>query len=261
MIAKSARTTRPTVDRGDTMLIWGINPVNEFLTHEPAACVELYVIPSFGRKKRQRLIFAAAERGRVPVRQAENLNMPGIPDGAVHQGVVARVRPIWEIDIEKLPMLWTGDIPLVIICDEIKDPGNLGAIIRSAAAFGVHAVILSRRNSAEVNGTVVKASAGAVIHTRLCRIGNTVRAMEIIKKMGLWVAALAADGNRYLWEQDMKLPLALVLGAEGTGIRPLVMKHCDLSVSIPQATGIESLNVASACTAALYEAVRQRLRA
>lgn len=261
MIAKQSRTARPAPGSTDTMLIWGINPVNEFLSHVPGACVNLYVTPSFGRKKRQRTLLSAAERCGVTVIPAENMNMQGIPQGAVHQGVAARIKPIWEVDIEDLPVLWANNIPLVIVCDQVKDPGNLGAIIRSAAAFGAHAVILSRRNSADINGTVIKASAGTVVHTRLCHVGNIVRAIDTLKKMGLWVTALAPDSRSYLWEQDMNMPLALVLGAEGAGIRPLVMKHCDLAARIPQAPDIESLNVASACTAALYETVRQRVSA
>ena len=147
----------------------------------------------------------------------------------------------------------------MVLCDEITDPGNLGGIIRASAAFGAHAIIISRRNCAEINGTVVKASAGTIAHIRICTVSNLVNAMEALKKMNLWLAGLAAQGAREIWNSDLTVPLGMVLGAEGRGIRPLVLKHCDFSIRIPQQYGVESLNVVSACSVALYESMRQRM--
>ncbi len=258
MSRKRGRSRGPCAKHSACTLIWGVNPVDEFLAHAAESFLEILVLPSFGRKKRQRSLLARAERCAVPVRSTADFNRLKLADRAVHQGIAARVRPIWNISLNDLPEAWGTECPLIVVCDEISDPGNLGAIIRSSAAFGVHVVMISERNSADINGTVIKASAGTLIHIRVCRIRNTVNAIDALKASGIWTACLAVRESRPVWDEDLKVPLALVLGAEGRGLRPLVMKHCDMSLHIPQAPGVESMNVAAACTAALYETARQR---
>jgi len=232
--------------------------VTEFLTHAPHSLEHILVLPSFGRKKRQKALIDLACNRQVRVETAHDFKRLDMAQGALHQGVVALAEPVWETAMESLPSVWGSDVPLLVVCDEISDPGNLGAIIRSSAAFGAHAVIISQRNSADINGTVIKASAGAIVHLHTCMVDNMAKAIETLKEMGIWTAALVPVDSMPVWDADMRTPLALVLGAEGKGLRPLVMRRCDIRLHIPQSIRVESLNVAAACTAALYETWRQR---
>ncbi len=258
MTRKRGRGRRSEAGTGGNTLIWGMNPVMEFLAHAADSFADISVLPSFGRKKRQKALLALAERKGVRVNVTADFNRLELPDGAVTQGVCALVTPVWEVSVDELTEVWKSEVPLVVVCDEISDPGNLGAIIRSAAAFGTHVVMISERNSAAINGTVIKASAGTIVHLRVCRVRNTARALSGLQETGIWTAALAARESRPVWDADLRVPLALVLGAEGKGLRHIVMKQCDTRLHIPQVPGVESLNVAAACTAALYETARQR---
>ena len=230
----------------------------EFLDSAPGTIMDISVLPSFGRKKRQKALLVSAEKRGVHVRVIADFNRMGLPDGAVPQGVCALVTPSWEVSIDEIHTAWGSEVPLVVLCDEISDPGNLGAIIRSSAAFGVHVVMVSERNSARINGTVIKASAGTIVHLKVCSVKNTSRAIAALQERGIWAAALSASMSTRIWDADLKTPLALVLGAEGKGLRQMVVKQCDTRLHIPQSTGVESLNVSAACTAALYETARQR---
>ncbi len=238
--------------------IWGINPVIEFLKNHPEAIHELLILPSFGKKKRQKTVLSYASSRKIKTRTVSDFNKMDMPQGAVHQGVVAIVQPVWSVELQDIESAWQDATPLVVVCDEVTDPGNLGAIIRAAAAFGAHAVILSHRNSAEVNGTVVKASAGAVLHTKICTAGNTVKSIKALQELGILAAALTVQESRPVWDADLTIPTAIVLGAEGRGLRHIVVQNCDTRLHIPQSPDVESLNVASACTAVLYETARQR---
>ena len=240
------------------VLIWGINPVLEFLENSPDAIEDIYTLPSFGKKKRQKTLLHQAAGRNARCRTVMDFSRMEMPESAVHQGVAAKVRPVWLVELDQLHTLWKEDTPLVVVCDQITDPGNMGAIIRSSAAFGAHAVILSRRNSAEINGTVIKASAGAILHTRVCVAGNTIKTLQRLQKEGLITVALTADRSQTLWSHDLSVPIALVLGAEGRGLRQMVVQKCDTRLHIPQSSSVESLNVASACAVALYETRRQR---
>ncbi len=232
--------------------------MTEFLTYAPQSIEHILVLPSFGRKKRQKALINLACSRQVRVETTHDFNRLDMAQGALHQGVVALAEPVWETAIDSLPSVWGSDVPLLVVCDEISDPSNLGAIIRSSAAFGAHAVIISQRNSADINGTVIKASAGTIVHLHTCMVDNMAKAIETLKEMGIWTAALVPVNSVPVWDADMRTPLALVVGAEGKGLRPLVMRQCDMRLHIPQSIVVESLNVAAACTAALYEASRQR---
>jgi len=177
-----------------------------------------------------------------------------------HQGVIATapctqyvaVQDILEIARQK------GEPPLIIICDEISDPHNLGAIIRSCEAAGAHGVIIPKRRNAGLSATVAKASSGAVYHTAIARVTNVTSALAELKKAGVWVFGASADGSAQLWQTDLKGPAALVIGSEGTGISRLVSENCDFSVSIPMLGKIKSLNASVSAAILLYEAARQR---
>jgi 23S rRNA (guanosine2251-2'-O)-methyltransferase len=176
----------------------------------------------------------------------------GSPD---HQGVVAWVEPYRYADAFQLA---AAARPLVVCLDQVTDPRNLGAVVRSAAGAGATGVVLPAHGAARVTAAVCRASAGAVEHLPLAVVPNLARWLREVKSGKLWVFAAVADGGRPMWETDLGGGVVLVLGAEGRGVRPLVRKTCDALVSIPLAGGVESLNVSVAAAVLLYEARRQR---
>lgn len=177
-----------------------------------------------------------------------------------HQGVVAvcavkeycTVQDILAAAEEK------GEDPFVIVCDEISDPHNLGAIIRSAECVGAHGVVIPKRRSAGLTAVVGKAAAGAAEHMAIARVSNISAALEELKKAGLWVYGAAAEGTNPLWKTDLKGPIALVIGSEGDGMSRLVREHCDFILSIPLRGQISSLNASAAAAVLMYEVLRQR---
>ncbi len=177
-----------------------------------------------------------------------------------HQGVVAvcavkeycTVQDILSAAEEK------GEAPFVIVCDEISDPHNLGAIIRSAECVGAHGVVIPKRRSAGLTAVVGKAAAGAAEHMAIARVSNISAALEELKKAGLWVYGAAAEGTNPLWKTDLKGPIALVIGSEGDGMSRLVREHCDFMLSIPLRGQISSLNASAAAAVLMYEVLRQR---
>jgi 23S rRNA (guanosine2251-2'-O)-methyltransferase len=244
--------------RSKPIIIWGIHPVKEFLEICPDDCHGLFVLPSFGKKKAQAGLLRLAEQHAVFVERTEDLKSTGVPAGTVHQGVAALVKPVWSIDFSSLPLYWRDKSPLVVVCDQVTDTQNVGAIVRSSVALGAQAVLLPSRRTGQVTGAVAKASSGALFHIKICQVGNLVKALRQLKEMGLWIAGLSPDGEHPLWELDLNRPLALVVGAEGTGMRRLVKETCDFLARIPHLGPVASMNVASAASIALYEVERQR---
>ena len=188
-------------------------------------------------------------------RKLDEMSMTG-----VHQGVVAVVAEHEYSTIEAIldKARQAGEPPLIIICDELSDPHNLGAIIRTADAAGAHGVIVPKRRSAGLTAVVAKASAGALEYVPVERVANITAAIKELKKAGVWVFGTAADGDRMLYDADLKGPAAIVIGNEGQGISRLVAENCDFMVSIPMKGEISSLNASAAAAVLMYEAVRQR---
>jgi 23S rRNA (guanosine2251-2'-O)-methyltransferase len=181
--------------------------------------------------------------------------------GGVHQGVVAVVGEYNYAQLDELLALAkkSGRPPLVLVLDSVQDPQNLGALVRTAHVVGAHGVVIPKDRAVGVTPAVVKASAGATEHVRIATVTNVARALEELKEAGLWIAgAVAAGDSKAPWEIDFTVPIALVLGAEGKGIRPLVQRGCDLLVQIPMEGEVASLNVGAAGAMLLYEIVRQR---
>ena len=178
-----------------------------------------------------------------------------------HQGViaVAAVREYASVSDILALAREKGEAPLVVVCDEISDPHNLGAIIRTAECAGAHGVIIPKHRSAGVTAVVEKTSAGAVEHMAVARVGNMAAALKELQDAGVWIFGTAADGDRSLWEADLKGPAALVIGSEGSGMSRLTRESCDFLVSIPLRGKVSSLNASNAAAIVLYEAVRQRL--
>ena len=177
-----------------------------------------------------------------------------------HQGIiaVAAVREYASVEDLLQAARDRGEPPLLVVCDELSDPHNLGAIIRTAEAAGAHGVIIPKRRSAGLTAVVAKTSAGAVSHLPVARVANLPSLLKQLKKEGLWIFGAAADGPVSLYEADLKGPAAIVIGSEGSGMSRLVAETCDVLVRIPMKGKLNSLNASAAAAILLYEAVRQR---
>jgi 23S rRNA (guanosine2251-2'-O)-methyltransferase len=237
------------------MLIYGINPVIEALRAGGVREVRLSERPR-GRTVEVALL---AERVRVPVRRVPVEELDRDSRGGVHQGVVADVEERKDAR-PTIADLVAGDgrAPLIVVLDGVEDPHNLGAIVRTADASGASGVIRQTRHAAQLSGVAAKASAGATSHVRIVDVVNIARALEELKAAGVWTVGLAGDAPKVYSDLDLTLPTALVVGAEGAGLRRLVRERCDWLVSIPMHGHVDSLNVSVAAGVVLFEAVRQR---
>ena len=178
-----------------------------------------------------------------------------------HQGViaVAAVREYASIEDIFQRAEEQGEAPLIVLCDELSDPHNLGAVIRTAEWAGAHGVVIPKRRSAGLTAIVAKTSAGAVSHIPVARVPNLTALMKELQKPGVWIFGAEMNGTTSLYEADLKGPAAIVIGSEGSGMSRLVAETCDFTVSIPMKGKINSLNASAAAAILLYEAVRQRL--
>ena len=178
-----------------------------------------------------------------------------------HQGVIALAAVREYASVEDLLQAARdrGEPPLLVVCDELSDPHNLGAVIRTAECAGAHGVIIPKRRSAGLTAVVAKTSAGAVSHVPVARVPNLPSLLQELQEAGLWVFGTAADGDTLLYDADLKGPAAIVIGSEGRGMGRLVAEHCDFKVRIPMKGKLNSLNASAAAAILLYEAVRQRL--
>src|SRR5688572_30409491 len=235
------------------MLIYGINPVLEALRAGRVKELRVAARPA-GRVAE---LIAAAERGGVQVRRVAVAELDRASRGGVHQGVIAQLADAAQYDIGDLLDASLGP-PLIVVLDGIEDPHNVGAILRTADAAGANGVVRQSRHAAPLDGAAAKASAGAVAHVPIAEVVNIARALETLKDAGVWTVGLAGDAPKRYDDIDFTLPTALVVGAEGAGLRRLVRDRCDWLVSIPQLGHVESLNVSVATGIALFEAVRQR---
>ncbi len=202
---------------------------------------------------------AAREKGIVVV-EADRNKLDAMSRTHAHQGVIAQaaVREYASVDDILAAAREKGEPPLILVCDELSDPHNLGAVIRTADAAGAHGVIIPKRRSAGLTAVVGKTSAGAVAHVPVARVPNLTALLKELKEAGIWVFGTAANGTTSLYEADLKGPAAIVIGSEGSGMSRLVAETCDFTVSIPMFGKINSLNASAAAAVLLYEAVRQR---
>jgi len=201
----------------------------------------------------------AREKGIVVV-DADRRKLDGMSRTHSHQGVIAlaAVREYASVEDILNAAREKGEPPLIVVCDELSDPHNLGAVIRTAECAGAHGVIIPKRRSAGLTAIVAKTSAGAVAHMPVARVPNIPVLLKDLKQQGVWVFGTAADGNTTLYQADLKGPAAIVIGSEGDGMGRLVTENCDFKVSIPMKGHINSLNASAAAAILLYEAVRQR---
>ena len=202
----------------------------------------------------------ARDKGIVVV-EADRRKLDGMSRTHAHQGVIAlaAVREYASVDDILNAARAKGEPPLIVVCDELSDPHNLGAVIRTAECAGAHGVIIPKRRSAGLTAVVAKTSAGAVAHVPVARVPNIPALLKDLKKQGVWVFGTAAGGTTGLYDADLKGPAAIVIGSEGDGMTRLAMENCDFLVSIPMRGKLNSLNASAAAAILLYEAVRQRL--
>ena len=205
-------------------------------------------------------IASKARAAGVVVVEADRRKLDAMSRTHAHQGVIALAAVREYVSVESILQAARdkGEAPLLVVCDEISDPHNLGAVIRTAECAGAHGVIIPKRRSAGLTAVVAKTSAGAVSHLPVARVANLPSLLKQLKKEGLWIFGAAADGPVSLYEADLKGPAAIVIGSEGSGMSRLVAETCDVLVRIPMKGKLNSLNASAAAAILLYEAVRQR---
>lgn len=239
-------------------VIEGRNAVIEAL-RAGRAIDKIYIAKGDVDKTLGHIASKAREKGIVVV-ESDRRKLDFMSQTHAHQGVIAlaAVRDYCEIeDIFKLAEE-RGEAPFIIVCDEISDGHNLGAIIRSAECAGVHGIIIPKRRSAGLTAIVDKASAGAAEHMLISRVPNLPSAIKELKERGVWVYGTAADGKNDLWHTDFSGSVALVIGSEGDGMGRLVKENCDFVVSLPMKGQLSSLNASNAAAITMYEVLRQR---
>lgn len=241
-------------------VVYGVNPVRELLRGGGEGLAELWLAEGAVRggaiAELERLGRAAGAK----VRHAPRPKLDRLAGTDHHQGIVAVVADFRYAEVEELlaAAAASGRPALLVVLDGVEDPHNLGAVIRSAHALGAHGVVIPKDRAVGVTPAVAKASAGAVERCPVARVTNVSKTIEAMKEAGIWSVALAADAGTALGEMDLRGPVALVLGSEGEGLRPLVRRTCDLAAAIPMTGGFESLSVSASAAVALYEVARQR---
>ena len=245
---------------GNNVWFYGVHTVMAALANPQRRCHRLLVTPEARRGAAARLEGLIAENpGISAVEETTRANISKLlPEGAVHQGVALNVDPLPETSLAEL----CGEAELAVngvavILDQVSDPHNVGAVLRTAAAFGALAVIVTERHAPEATATLAKAASGGLEKVPLVRVGNMWRAMKELKDSGFWCLGFDSQAEQSLAETPMKGLTALVLGAEGRGLRRLVHESCDLMARIPLESGMESLNVSNAAAIALYEHSRR----
>jgi 23S rRNA (guanosine2251-2'-O)-methyltransferase len=236
------------------MIIYGLNPVLEALR---SGRVRKLRVTSRNDRRVEDALAIARQHG-VPIERADAEAIDRLARGGVHQGIVAELEEPRDYSLRELVEAAPPATPLLVVLDGIEDPHNVGAILRTVDAAGAHGVVRQARHSASLDGIAAKASAGAVSLVRIATEVNIARAIEELKELGVWTIGLAGDAPDKYDAIDFTLPTAIVLGAEGTGLRRLVRERCDRLVSIPMHGGVSSLNVSVAAGVVLFEARRQR---
>ena len=242
-----------------TEILYGIHPVFEALKAGRRAVVEVYVAKGKVPKRFGKSV-QLAESIDVPIKQVTPLELKIITGTDEHQGIGAKTGPFPFSQISDIEIL--GDLDeknyFLLLLDNIIDPHNLGALIRTALCVGVDGVVVPKDRSALPTPAVSKASAGALEHVRLARVTNMTKAIKDLKKKGVWIAGLDPTSKETIFSKDLTGSVAIVVGGEEKGIRPLVKKHCDFLMSIPQIGSVNSLNASVAGAVAMYEVFRQR---
>jgi 23S rRNA (guanosine2251-2'-O)-methyltransferase len=253
------KTPRKAADKTDQLWICGINPVREALQGD-IAVLETLLLARRPDDDRAIAIERDARAARIPIQHLDRETLTELVGHAHHQGVALRCQGFPYADADTFLKHNAEELSPLVVLDSIQDPQNLGAILRSACFLGARGVILPKDRAAAVTSTVLKVAAGAASHLPIARVTNLVRTLETLKEAGLWVVGLELKSGHSLYDADLTVPLALVVGNEHKGLRPLVREHCDLLLHIPAHGALQSLNAATAAAIALAEIQRQRAR-
>jgi 23S rRNA (guanosine2251-2'-O)-methyltransferase len=240
-------------------ILFGFNPVYEALRAGRRDVFKVYITKEKISKRLEKII-TLADSLNIPVKESNALYLNSISGSEHHQGVGAQTGPYPLVKVsDMLGSIQDGKSnPLLLLIDNVMDPRNLGALIRTALCVGMDGVIIPKDRSAQPIPTVSKTSAGALEHIALSRVTNMVGTIKMLKKNGLWIAGMDKISAESIFTCDMKGFDAIVIGGEGKGIRPLVKKHCDILLSIPQTGPLDSLNASTAGAVVMYEIFRQR---
>ncbi len=238
-------------------IIEGRNPVIEIL--KSGRDVDKILVAKGNKEGSIHKIIAMAKEKKIPVQEVDRRKLDQMAESDNHQGVMAYVAAYEYGDLDTIlnALEDKGENPFLVICDEINDPHNLGSILRTANATGVHAVIIPKRRSVGLTAVVAKTSAGALEYTPVCKVTNLVNTMKALKERGIWIVGADMDGENFHFQQDMLGKLAIVVGSEGKGMSRLVKETCDFLVRIPMSGEVTSLNASVAASVLMYEAVRQ----
>ncbi len=254
-----SRDTSPSSDARSWL--FGLHAVRAALANPERRCHRLFVTQE-ARQQVEDALYSAAEKGAkrpAPEIADRAVIEKHLPEGAVHQGAALQVDPLESLHLEDLiHNLHDEAQSLIVVVDQGTDPRNIGAILRSAAAFGAEALIVPDRHAPEATGVMAKAASGALESVPMIRVTNLTRALEQLKEAGHWTVGLDGDGQDIMGEMDWPGRAVLVLGAEGKGLRRLTRENCDFLARIPMTPAMESLNLSNAAAIALYEAFRQK---
>jgi len=242
-------------------IVYGINPVLEALKSSPHLIEQIWLHKQTlsGRKYQ---ILEKAKKMNIPLKliSKNEFRPPKISPHINTQGVVAYIKDFPYSSLEEIVENWRKkkEIPLVVLLDEVEDPQNVGSIIRSADAGGVHGIVISKRRSCEINETVIKVSCGSAFNLPIAKVNNLKDAISFFKENNLWILGLTHKVETLIYQLDLKLPLAIIVGNEAKGIRTSILEKCDFLAKIPMKGKIESLNVSVAAAVAIFEILRQR---
>jgi 23S rRNA (guanosine2251-2'-O)-methyltransferase len=253
--------------------VYGIHVILNLLKRAPQRILEIRIIDTRTDNRLQEIISLSTQLG-ISLEYVNKKQLDSLLKDAVTQGVVARVRPkekLTEFDLKDLlnesedshqvkNSSLIHKTPLFLILDGVQDPHNLGAVLRTADASGVRAIIIPKDRSVGLTAVVQKIASGAVESISLVEVTNLVRAIELLKKEGVWIIGMSDKASKTIYEMDLTGPVAIVLGSEGSGLRRLTEESCDFIAKIPMQGVVESLNVSVAAGISLYEALRQRLQ-
>ncbi|HCH49954.1 TPA: 23S rRNA (guanosine(2251)-2'-O)-methyltransferase RlmB [Escherichia coli] len=240
-------------------IIYGIHAVKALLESDPTRFKEVYVLKGREDRRLTPVIHELEAQG-ILVQIANRQWLDSQTEGAVHQGIIAKVKQGRQYQEQDLPdLLAKVETPFLLILDGVTDPHNLGACLRSADAAGVHAVIVPKDRSAQLNATAKKVACGAAESVPLIKVTNLARTLRFLQEENVWIVGTAGEADHTLYQSKLTGPLALVMGAEGEGMRRLTREHCDELISIPMAGSVSSLNVSVATGVCLFEAMRQRI--
>lgn len=242
----------------EKLFIFGRHPVEEVLLDSPRRVQKIFfrngIDPTFRKK-----IETYTAKFKIPATFIDEKKIRSLVGDVHDQGIIAEISGITYADLKEwLGTLDFADNPACVVLDELEDPHNVGAIIRTAAAFGVSGVIIGKHNQAPITGTVIKSSAGTALKVPIIRVNNINAALDTLKDGGFWLLGLDTHGKKNIWNQDMDMPTCFIVGSEESGIREQTLKRCDFTVTIPMNPAVESLNASVSTAIVLSEWKRQQ---